>query len=254
MALPRGRAQKDSDLHLGIRFELNGDPTDPYEVRQVEIVDTDGETVLDTITDIEHEDDSGEYYATVSGTLLDAAGRYLDRWSYTWLDGEGEQTETQDFYVQETAVLEHYGGDLQAGAGHLKGFPALAAEAQDGITQADLDAAMDVADTMIESIFGGDYDLSGWRDAPPPLVSALWEMLAAAKAIEFRGLRLGLPGEGGDPAAAGLVRQARELTEKVLHGRPERLYLRDADGDLLRPCRNRAPTQPRTAEATSDWF
>ncbi len=251
MALPRGRAQKDSDVQLGILFRWDGAPTDPYQVRQVEIIDTDGATVLQTIASLEHESGSGEYYATASGNLLDDAGRYLDRWYYTWVEDEGEQTVTQDFYVQETAAPEHYGADLQVGVGYLKGFPPLAANAQDGITQADLDAAMTAADTMVESLFSADYDISGWAASTPALVSMLWDLLAAAKAIEYKDLRLGQPGDG---SAARLVRSARELTDKILHGWPERLHLRDTGGNIIRPRRNRSVTQPRAAEATSDLF
>jgi len=252
MALARGRAEKDTDAHLGMLFRWDGAPTDPYQVRQVEIIDTDGETVLDTITSIEHEAGTGEYYVVAAAAHLDAAGRYCDVWYFTWVNGEGEQSVTQDFYVQETAALEHYGPDLQAGVHYLKGFPELAANAQDGITQADLDAAMNVADVMIESIFGADYDIAGWLESPPLLVSAVWELLAAAKATEFRELRLGAPDEDGD--AARLTGVARDLLDGILHGRPERLYLRDADGGIVRPRRSRAPTQPRVAAATSDYF
>ena len=254
MALPRGSAQKDSDVRLGILFRWDGQPTDPYEVRQVEIIATDGETVLVTIDSLEHEDGSGEYYATVSGTVLDAAGRYLDRWSYTWVDGEGEQTATQDFYVQESVAPTHYGSDIQAGAGYLKGLPPLAASAQDGVTQADLDAAMSVADTMIDAIFGDRYDITGWAASSPPLIAMLWEMLASARVIEFKDLRLGLPADDGPSGSTGLVRSARELIDKTLHGWPERLHLRDAGGGIIRLRKNRATTTPRAADATSDWF
>jgi len=254
MALPRGRAQKDSDAHLGILFRWDGAATDPHEVRQVEIIDTDGATVLETITSFEHEADSGEYYVTASGVHLDAAGRYIDRWSYTWVDGEGEQTATQDFYVQETASPAHYGPDIQVGVGYLKGLPPLAASAQDGVTQADLDAAMSVADTMIDAIFGDRYDIAGWAASSPPLIAMLWEMLAAARVIEFKDLRLGLPADDGPSGSTGLVRSARELIDKTLHGWPERLHLRDAGGGIIRPRKNRATTMPRAADATSDWF
>lgn len=142
-------------------------------------------------------------------------------------------------------MTTHYGPDLEAGVGLLKGFAELADEAQDGITEADLEAAMNTADAMIESLFGGDYDISGWRDAPPPLVSVLWEMLAAAKAIEFRDLRLGLPGDDGRSAAGRLLRAARELIDGIFHGWPERLWLRDPEGRLVRPKKNRIATQPR---------
>ncbi len=254
MTLPRGRAEKDADVRLGILFRWDGPPTDPYQVRQVEIIDTDCETVLETISSIQHEEASGEYYVDASGANLDAVGRYVDRWYYTWVNGEGEQTVMQDFYVQETVPPGHYGDDVTAGAGYLKGFPALAANAQEGITQADLDAAMDMADTMIESLFGREYDIAGWEASPPPLISMLWEMLASAKAIEFKDLRLGLPGEDQESAAIRLIRSARELIDKILHGWPERLHLRDADGNIIRPLKNRTITAPRAGDATSDRF
>ena len=254
MALPRGRAEKGSDVHLGILFRWDGAPTDPYQVRQVELIGTDTETVLQTIDSIDHEDGSGEYYVTASGSQLDPAGRYLDRWYYTWVEGEGEQTATQDFYVQETAALEHYGTDIHVGVGYLKGLPPLAATAQEGITQADLDVAMNDADTMIEHIFGSRYDIAGWKVSPPPLVSMLWQMLASAKTIEFKDLRLGLPGEDYESAARRLLRSARELIDKVLHGWPERLHLRQVDGSIICPRKNRGATVPRAADAASDLF
>jgi hypothetical protein len=254
MTLPRGRAQKDADVRLGILFRWDGTATDPHEVRQVEIIDTDGSTVLAALTEFEHQPGSGEYFVTASAAILDAVGRYEDRWSYTWVDGEGEQTATQDFYVQDTVAPTHYGQDLAAGHGYLKAFPALAGAAQDGITQGDLDAAMGIADTTIESLFGGDYDIAAWRDAPPPLVTVLWELLAAAKAMEFRDLRLGLPAEQSGSTAAQLVGIARALTERILHGRPERLYLLDASGTILRPVRGRGLTLPRAAAASGGRF
>jgi hypothetical protein len=152
------------------------------------------------------------------------------------------------------AETTHYGPDLVAGASYLKAFPALADDPQDGMTQDDLDAAMNAADTMIESLFGGDYEIGAWRASTPPLVTMLWELLAAAKAIEFRDLRLGLPAEQSGSAAAQLVGTARALVERIVHGRPERLYLRDPSGAILRPIRNRGLTTPRAAEATSDRF
>jgi hypothetical protein len=150
--------------------------------------------------------------------------------------------------------MSHYGNALQAGVGYLKGFPELADAAQDGITQDDLDAAMDIADTMVEALFADEYVIDDWLDAPPPLVARLWELLAAAQAISFRDLRLGLPGDNPQAPAARLERAARELINKLLHGWPERLALRDADGRLLRPKPNRAITHPRAAQATSDHF
>ena len=250
MALPRGRAQVNSDVRLGILFRWDDAPTDPHEVRQAEIIDTDGQTVLDTITDIEHEPGTGEYYVVVAGAHLEEPGRHIDRWAYTWVPGESEQTATQDFYVQETAAPAHYGPDLQVGVGYLKGFPELAADAQDGIVQGDLDRAMNTADAIVASMFADAYDIDGWVEAAPPLVAILWEMLAAAKAIEFRDLRLGLPADEHTSAAAPILRTAHELAERILHGRPERLHLRRPDGTLIRPRRNRSPAVPRAARPT----
>ncbi len=151
-------------------------------------------------------------------------------------------------------MTTHYGPDLEAGVGHLKGLPELAEDAQDGMTQADLDAAMDAADARIESLFGGDYDISGWREEPPPLIAILWDLFAAARVIEFRDLRLGLPGDDGRSAAARLHQTAQNLLDRILHGWPERLWLCDAEGRLVRPKKNRSTTQPRAKSATSDRF
>jgi len=254
MALPRGLAQLGSDLRLGILFRWDGAPTDPLQVRLVEIIATDGSTVLATLDSIEHEPGSGEYYVTVPGELLTTVGRHLDRWYYTWVEGEGEQSAFQDFYVHQSVSLRHYGPDLQAGQRYLKAFPPLAPGSQDGITQADLDAAMNAADSLVDSLFGSDYDMAAWRESPPPLVSILWELLASARAIRFRELRLGLPGGEADSTAARLERSARDLVDRILHGWPERLHLRDAAGRILRPRKNRSVTTPRARTATSDFF
>lgn len=245
MALPRGRAQVNTDARLGILFRWDGQPTDPHEVRKMELIATDGQTVLATVETFEHDAGTGEYYATVSGALIPTAGRYIDKWYYTWADGEAERTSPQDFYVQEISQLSHYGADILAGVGHLKCLPPLAANAQDGVTQTDLDLAMATADSIIESLFGGDYDISSWRTTPPALVSLLWELFASAKVIEFRDLRAGIPGDATTSAAVPLVRSARELLDKILHGWPERLYLRDSQGNIIQPRKNRASTVPR---------
>ena len=252
MAWPRGRAQVGSDVRLGILFRWDGAGTDPHEVREVEVVGPDGVTVLATLSEFEHEAGSGEYYVVAPGTVLTEVGRYLDRWRYTWVEGEGEQVAEQDFYVQETAALEHYGADVEVGVGYLKGLPPLAETGQDGLTQGDLDAGMCAADVMIESIFGTEYDISGWRAEPPALVSMLWELLACAKVLEFAESRG--TGEQGNSGARRLVRSARELVDKIVHGWPERLHLRDGAGNVIRARKNGAGTVARVAGATSDLF
>ena len=247
MALERGRAQIGQDARLGLLFRWDSRPADPHNVRQVEILATDGETVIVTLDVIEHEPTSGEYYATVPAQYLTQVGRLYDRWYYTWVNEESEQTVTQDFYVHEAIYLEHYGPDIHVGVGYLKGLPALAPSAQDGITQADLELAMEIADAMVESIFCLEYDISAWRTSPPALITIIWQLLASAKVLEFRDLRLGLPGESATSTAAPLLRSARELVDKILHGWPERLHLRDSDGNVIRPRKNRVSTVPRAS-------
>ena len=79
-------------------------------------------------------------------------------------------------------------------------------------------------------------------------------MKVAAKVIEFNDLRLGLPDDEGPSGAAGLIRSARELVDKILHGWPERIHLRDTDGNVIPALTNRAPTTPRATDASSDYF
>ena len=100
MANARGDAVITEDTICGVMFYLSSTLTDPDEVRQVEILDTDGTTVLETIASGSISNPStGKYTVTAAGANLDAAGVYYDKWYYTLTDGASEQTVTQDFYV-----------------------------------------------------------------------------------------------------------------------------------------------------------
>ena len=107
MAQERGNAQKDTDVTLKLYCRNAGALADPYEVRQVELLDTDGSTVLKTYSssDITNES-TGVYSILVSGTYLDAIGIYYDKWYLTESASESEKTVTQDFYVSETVATE----------------------------------------------------------------------------------------------------------------------------------------------------
>ena len=100
MSNARGDAVITQDTTLGAKFYAGNTLTDPYAVRQVEILDTDGTTVLETIASgsISHPS-TGTYSVTATGSNLDTAGVYGDTWYFTWVSGEAEQTEAQDFYV-----------------------------------------------------------------------------------------------------------------------------------------------------------
>lgn len=119
MGLPRGSAQVDTDVTLGILFKSDGLAADPYEVSQVEIIDTDGVSVLETITSgsISHVVSSGEYYVDADGSNLDSIGLYYDKWYYTWENGGSQETTTQDFYVQDSVVVPPgYGTGILTGS------------------------------------------------------------------------------------------------------------------------------------------
>jgi len=93
----------DADLYLYIR--KNNTLTDPSSVRQVEILDTDGETVLETIASgsITHSA-TGTYKVTADGDNLDAVGTYYDKWYVTRESGDEEEEVLNDFYVSSATV------------------------------------------------------------------------------------------------------------------------------------------------------
>jgi hypothetical protein len=112
MAQTRGTALKSTDVDLVLYIRQSGTLTDPYEVRQVEILDTDGSTVLETIASGSISNPStGKYQITASGTNLDATGTYWDKWYLTRESDDSEETITNGFYVT----------DSLAGLGRLTG-------------------------------------------------------------------------------------------------------------------------------------
>ena len=128
---------------------------------------------------------------------------------------------------------------LTPGAGWLKNLPALVADAQDGLTQADLTAAEAWADARVQGFFGRFYDTTtaAFRAAPIPREVA--NLLASARVIGFKFAR----GGGGDPGmVATLEAQARDLMQEARAS-----LLLDASGVRITPL---ALAVPRVGEVS----
>ena len=97
---------------------------------------------------------------------------------------------------------------------YLGNFGALAAEAADGITRADLDACETWAFNLIAEEFArAGFDVTDWTgDDIPPAVADLADELASAKAWELKFARegAGLPG-----AIGGIVEGARDRVRRL---------------------------------------
>lgn len=103
---------KDSAATVEVEFRkpVSGALIDPSAVSQVQILDLDGVTVLQTITSGSITNVStGRYRATALGANLDAAGVYFHRWTYT-IDAGGGATMTTRSWV----VTANVAGGLDA--------------------------------------------------------------------------------------------------------------------------------------------
>ena len=98
----RADAVTDRNVILYQEFRQAADNVlfDPFSVDKVEILDTDGTTVLETNNDPTKQS-VGIYYIIASGANLDVAGTYKDKWSYTLTDGAATSTATNDLIVKE---------------------------------------------------------------------------------------------------------------------------------------------------------
>lgn len=68
---------------------------------------------------------------------------------------------------------------------YLKPIGALAASADEGIVQTDLDAAEEEAMQVTKGKIGWMYDISAWETTTPPLVEYVNKLLASAVALEY---------------------------------------------------------------------
>lgn len=100
MSVPRGQAQQGQTVRLKGIFTLGGTLFDPYEVREVQILASDGETILRIFNsgEIVHES-LGVYYVDWAIPSDEATDVHFDRWFLTASAGGGEDQETEHFLV-----------------------------------------------------------------------------------------------------------------------------------------------------------
>jgi len=90
----------DATIEVEFRRPVSGALIDPNAVSQLEILDTDGSTVLETIASGSiTKVSTGRYKATASGATLDAAGAYYHRWTYTIDSGDSPTVTTKSWTV-----------------------------------------------------------------------------------------------------------------------------------------------------------
>lgn len=103
-ALPRSSAVILRPILLTIEFrdDRTGELFDPSTVRQVEILEDNGITVIQTITSITRIG-TGKYRIQANSILTTKT--ILDRWYFTLQTGDPEQTHTQDTQINDQATL-----------------------------------------------------------------------------------------------------------------------------------------------------
>lgn len=103
MATTRDAALVDTDIILQAQFQqaVTFQPFDPSAISKVEILDTDGVTVLQTITSTNIKRVQAGLYEVVGLAVnYDVAGVYFDRW-YATLEAGGQESA----YTKQTMVL-----------------------------------------------------------------------------------------------------------------------------------------------------
>jgi hypothetical protein len=90
-------------LRNNFRFAQTGDYFDPYAISKVEVLDSDGATVIETITGTSIINDStGKYH--IVATAVTSAKTIYDKWYFTPSAGATEITKTNTCVVWETAA------------------------------------------------------------------------------------------------------------------------------------------------------
>lgn len=119
---------------------------------------------------------------------------------------------------------------LKEGERYIKPIDELFDDADDGMTQRDLDAAETYAMHITNGKIGWGYDISTWQDDPPPLVEYINDLLASAKALEFylnRDTNITL---GAEFQPDKMEKDALEMLDGIRLGGME---LTDTDGSIL---------------------
>lgn len=118
MPVNRGQAQQGETVRLGISFYLGGTLFDPYERRQVEILDSTAAVVQETIAagSIVREA-LGLYYVDWAVPAAQTVAGYLDRWYFTATSGATEKQITNSFFVHTvTSTAGDYMSAAEAAA------------------------------------------------------------------------------------------------------------------------------------------
>lgn len=105
MSVERENAVINNQITLrnNFRFAQTSDLFDPYAISKVEILDSDGSTVLQTIIDANIiKDSTGKYH--VVATAIATAKTIYDKWYFTPASGATEITRTNTCIVWETAA------------------------------------------------------------------------------------------------------------------------------------------------------
>jgi hypothetical protein len=108
---------------------------------------------------------------------------------------------------------------LSVGVGHLKNLDALADDAQEGITQDDLDLAEAFANAEVDAAFAGTYDVSGWEAATPPMIVKVALLLGSAQVLQFKFGRSAVAAS----AAEKLTKDAHALIGDIVSKKTELL-------------------------------
>ena len=105
MSVERENAVIDNEITLKCNFKFNqtGDLFNPASISKVEILDSDGTTVIETITGVDIVNDStGKYH--VVATAIATAKTIYDKWTFVPVTGATAITQTNTCIVWSTAA------------------------------------------------------------------------------------------------------------------------------------------------------
>jgi len=91
------------DLRIMFRYDDSGVLFDPYQIRQVEILDTDATTVLETITNITRLG-VGEYQIITDSSWNTVSRLVYDKWYFTKSSGLSEDVALEDTFIKSLNI------------------------------------------------------------------------------------------------------------------------------------------------------
>lgn len=105
----RGDATLNQSLNLKSYFSIGGSAYEPFQVRIVNIYDSDpttgSPTAVASYTPTAVAGQAGWYEIEIPADIISSIGLWYDAWFFTWESGETETNEVQDFYVSRTSEL-----------------------------------------------------------------------------------------------------------------------------------------------------